>query len=68
MMVPIPGIIEPLAPVAHPDAATPEVFAAHGAAWDVGVAASSSSGTATQPPRLHSNGTSTATAHRKPEA
>jgi hypothetical protein len=40
MMVPIPGIIEPVAPVAHPDAATPEVFAAHGAAWDIGVAAS----------------------------
>lgn len=56
----IPGIIELMPPPLHPAAGSPAV--AHGAAEDVGVAASSISGNATQPPRAANSGTRMTTA------
>jgi len=65
MTADIPGINELVGPGLQPGVATPEAPDAQVALCDVGVAASSMSGTAMQPPRAASNGSMTATAHRK---
>jgi hypothetical protein len=65
-IIDIPGIVDPVAPALQPGAGV-EAFAAQGVPWDVAEAASSSSGTATQPPSAADNGTRSATARRKPE-
>jgi hypothetical protein len=62
MIFAIPGIIEPMPPALQPGEATPEAAGAQAVACDAGAAASSSNGTATQPPRLADKATRTATA------